>query len=449
YIYIYIYIYMDTETRDNYGAPPPVVRSTTIGYNEEKEPSLVSLIGGLAEKTGMHGLPNVQRSSSHCRKFFWLFITVSGLGLLIWQIVMAVQQFYSYPTTTTEISQNTPSLQFPAVTICNLNPVRVHAIHEAGEDIRSLFRGRESNENGEVNDRPPKFFNWDTEEDDIEDEDFTRSTKFIQYFAALEPKDRKAIGSNISSLLISCTFNGRKCGPKNFTYFSNYLYGNCFTFNAFLSKNSSKRLVSNKPGPLYGLSMTLFINQGEYVKDVAETAGARVIVHDQTDMPFPEDMGISTAPGTMSSIGIRLIKHFREDPPHGKCKNFTSSEIKLRNGFLQELKNISYSEQACKKTCYQQNVILKCGCADPIYNFEGEAFALESAAHKVEIEPCRLDNNTETMCKNKIQTDFSNGNLNCQTKCPPACVEDEYNLAASYSAWPSNVKIVSVHFQIR
>lgn len=148
---------------------------------------------------------------------------------------------------------------------------------------------------------------------------------------------------------------------SNFTQFVNYLYGNCFTFNAFLNSNKSKRFYSNKPGPLYGkrinhsfmllinffsgLTLTLYINQAEYIKDVAETAGVRVTVHDQTNMPFPEDNGISTAPGTLSSIGMRLTKHFREDPPHGMCQNFTKSEITTRNAFLNELKNISYTEQ--------------------------------------------------------------------------------------------------------
>lgn len=151
---------------------------------------------------------------------------------------------------------------------------------------------------------------------------------------------------------------------RNFTQFTNYLYGNCFTFNAFLDSNESRRSYSNKPGPLYGkisftfstyftlnsisslvgLSLLVYINQAEYIKDVAETAGVRVTIHDQTEMPFPEDRGISTSPGTLSSIGMRLTKHFREDPPHGACKNFSNSETIVTNAFLNELKNISYTE---------------------------------------------------------------------------------------------------------
>lgn len=74
---------METFTRDNTiinGAnPPKAMTVNSIAYNEEKEASFLTLVGGLAEKTGMHGLPNVQRSNSLFRKFFWLLITIAGL----------------------------------------------------------------------------------------------------------------------------------------------------------------------------------------------------------------------------------------------------------------------------------------------------------------------------------------------------------------------------------
>lgn len=77
---------MNTYTKDNtlVNGPSPVkvVTSNSVAYNEEKEPSFLALVGGLAEKTGMHGLPNVQRSNSLFRKIFWLLITIAGLCIL-------------------------------------------------------------------------------------------------------------------------------------------------------------------------------------------------------------------------------------------------------------------------------------------------------------------------------------------------------------------------------
>lgn len=77
-----------------------------------------------------------------------------------------------------------------------------------------ILKGRTANEDGEVNAKPTKYFNWDEEEPDREDEDFKRSSQFIQYYAALPKKDREKIGYNITTFLLACTFNGRTCGPK-------------------------------------------------------------------------------------------------------------------------------------------------------------------------------------------------------------------------------------------
>ena len=53
--------------------------------------------------------------------------------------------------------------------------------------------------------------------------------------------------------------------------------------------------------------MTFNIDQDDYQPDLAQTAGVRVVVHDQTRMPFPEDEGMSVPPGQISFIGIRKV----------------------------------------------------------------------------------------------------------------------------------------------
>ncbi len=47
---------------------------------EKGEKSLSGAVSGLAENTGMHGLPNIYRSKSICRKSAWIIILLAGLG---------------------------------------------------------------------------------------------------------------------------------------------------------------------------------------------------------------------------------------------------------------------------------------------------------------------------------------------------------------------------------
>ena len=53
--------------------------------------------------------------------------------------------------------------------------------------------------------------------------------------------------------------------------------------------------------------MKLFVEQYEYVKSLSDAAGVRLVVHNQTSMPFPEDDGINISPGTKTFVGLRRV----------------------------------------------------------------------------------------------------------------------------------------------
>ena len=54
--------------------------------------------------------------------------------------------------------------------------------------------------------------------------------------------------------------------------------------------------------------MELFIEQVEYLVGITNEAGIRLVIHNQTYMPIPEDEGINLQPGTHSSIGISRVR---------------------------------------------------------------------------------------------------------------------------------------------
>ena len=49
------------------------------------------------------------------------------------------------------------------------------------------------------------------------------------------------------------------------------------------------------------------IAQNEYTELLGEEAGARVVVHPQNRMPFPEDEGFVAKPGKLTSVGIKKV----------------------------------------------------------------------------------------------------------------------------------------------
>jgi len=50
----------------------------------------------------------------------------------MWQVTLAVMKYYKYPVKTQILHKKAGQLVFPAVTICNLNPLRLNLLSQAG-----------------------------------------------------------------------------------------------------------------------------------------------------------------------------------------------------------------------------------------------------------------------------------------------------------------------------
>ena len=56
-----------------------------------------------------------------------------------------------------------------------------------------------------------------------------------------------------------------------------------------------------------GLTLTLFVNQDEYIGDLSSDAGVRIAVHRADQFPFVEDQGFNVGVGQKKSIRIRAV----------------------------------------------------------------------------------------------------------------------------------------------
>lgn len=127
--------------------------------------------------------------------------------------------------------------------------------------------------------------------------------------------------------------------------------GNCFTFNNGSTRNATRA------GPIYGLRVIFKTNITEYLL-TSDTAGMKILIHDQSEYPFPDIFGYSVQAGTATSIGVTYTQISRLGAPYGECTNDKPSNY---------LFPLDYSTEGCQRSIYQTDMVSACDCYDPGY----------------------------------------------------------------------------------
>ncbi|XP_077997315.1 uncharacterized protein LOC144450544 [Glandiceps talaboti] len=227
-------------------------------------------------------------------------------------------------------------------------------------------------------------------------------------------------GHQAEDFILQCTFEQRQCTYRDFKVSGNDKYGNCFTFNH--GTNGTEIRNSTKPGSSYGLTLTLFTEQSEYISLFGRDSGVRVSVHKPDVEPFPEENGLNVRPGTATAIVLRQGISSRLSEPYGNC---TEDESLDTNGFRNTL-------SSCNHKCVQDTMLLECGCVD----------RASSNGPR-----CMFLNKTQETCRQLIYFLQQHNQIDCNCKRP--CGEVRYERTVSESYWPSdsylNRLLTSVH----
>ncbi|XP_071964501.1 epithelial sodium channel subunit gamma-like [Antedon mediterranea] len=468
------------------------------GEQHKEEGDVLPMVNDLLKNSSSHGLPNIYSAQSLVGKFFWAAVFFTGLCLMLWQVYELFVAYFAYEYIVGIEVRFNRSLPFPAVTICNLNPIKQSILERSSEAFRSEFdasyiadkvawmesntqqsvpvakgeqsgpvtveyyttniedtatessgSGRKarganpvpippsppptsfttsSNEgiNSTFNSTEPPVKSWD----ELENKEYfeAQSTEYIRMkklrIALSEiPLEQKIImGHTLQDILLDCSWKGFQCGPQNFTTFYHYQYGNCYTFNNGVE---NPVLTTSRPGPNYGLSLELFVDQDEYMEGMTDAAGFRVSVHEPNVMPFPEDDGLSIGPGQRSSLATRVLEMDRLGSPWGDC---TDANLYTTKDIFINCYNVKYSKQACERSCYQYAVIEACDCADTHFPFPPEVLT--------RIRPCDTEANiNHRKCIGDMERKYDENDLRCN--CNQTCHDTVYMPSVTQSEWPA------------
>ncbi|CAB3990401.1 amiloride-sensitive sodium channel subunit gamma-2-like [Paramuricea clavata] len=292
--------------------------------------SFKKLLKNFASDTSFGGISKATLSDGHIRRFIWFLISATCYGFTIYMCYLLIMTYLEKPIKTSVDISYEKNIDFPSVTVCNLNQFRLSKVQNLTK-IEAILRDFSNNKRNKsdgssfensVEAQSKAFkekFNNDIDDDGQNIGDGQISVdegKVIEELvaiaaAAVDEDELKNAGHQFHDMLLSCSWKGFDCKSGYFTKFWvqswNWKFGNCFTFNPGADEAGDSLSVFriSKPGPNYGLSLDINIEQNQYVPQLTDEAGANIIIHNARQMPFPYDEGITVPPGFSSSIAIR------------------------------------------------------------------------------------------------------------------------------------------------
>ncbi|KAI4570840.1 hypothetical protein MJT46_006357 [Ovis ammon polii x Ovis aries] len=217
------------------------------GPEEARLPA--SDIRAFASSCTMHGLGHVfGPGAPPARRGLWAAAVLLALATFLYQVAGRVRYYGEFHHETALEERESRRLTFPAVTLCNVNPLRrsrltPNDLHWAGPALLGLEPAEHAAYLRALGrpPAPPGFMPSPT---------FDVARLYARAGHALE------------DMLLDCRYRGWPCGPENFTTIFTRM-GQCYTFNS--GADGAELLSTPKGGTGNGLEVMLDVQQEEYL----------------------------------------------------------------------------------------------------------------------------------------------------------------------------------------
>ncbi|XP_042911558.2 acid-sensing ion channel 2-like [Parasteatoda tepidariorum] len=386
-------------------SPPKLANFVTDHVLKDSSIPIISQIGNARTKVG---------------KGLWFFILLIGLIACIYQTQRFLNIYLSYPVVITLEEKQNMALNFPGITICNLNRMKYEYERCENSDIieRGCIQSNSMRPGGMFHTHPSKSKNHFSERRDtisclnVKNKTIGDKTKmkieFLSKYMTMNEANREFVGHQASDLIKYCWFDGKPCSHTDFAHFPSLRYGNCYVFNKV--DGSKLPLKSTSIGYTSGLELVINLEVEQYVS-FTPSVGLRVLIHDITEEPNPEEVGININPGFETSIALKQTVIERLPAPYrDRCINYIT-RVNQSN------------EEECMKICLQEQSFQMCDCIDPT------VMILRDLKH------CNLRDETDVCCLDDVQDRIALGDSPCD--CPLACTSTSYEEELSKALWPS------------
>lgn len=83
-----------------------------------------------ASRTGIHSMASISEARSNFRRVLWSFVLLTALAVYVYQLREMAIKYFSHPVKTTTTIEYKMPMEFPAVTVCNLNPFKASKLRD-------------------------------------------------------------------------------------------------------------------------------------------------------------------------------------------------------------------------------------------------------------------------------------------------------------------------------
>ena len=376
----------------------------------------------LSASSTSHGYPNMFRTKYWSVRIMWLVFFVAAALFCAFMIYRSVNDYLQYDVVTKIKEYSELPTDFPAITICNLNPLLSENSYSILQPYLKEITINIDPYVDETNLTVSQIQSLSSSYEDL------LSAKTFALNDAMDPSfndsNRAALGLDFGKSLIYCKYNGKLCNETDFNWYYMYEYGNCYQFNS--GKNSKPIKKSYIAGNRNGLYLELYPYETETEYSIQSDAGLIVFIHNQTSKPVPSE-GIKLKSSLYTNILLEKSYTEKYPYPYSDCLDLEETEFDRTYYDAIISSSARYSQKVCFDLCLQNIVIKKCGCYDLKY------------LKLFNSPPCL--NSTQIECSNEEYLNFIDTDINtiCDSNCPLECDSQKFEYKISAADFPSEI----------
>ena len=237
--------------------------------DELRKQKIKEHLDDLIENSSLHGLSYIFDTRHSIRRIIWFFITVIAFCYSMHKVYQSTVNYFDYPFNTARMRRYVNELEFPAVSFCNLNDMRLSVMKGTMVDAAILDH---------------------TLRETVTADEYRNVTRSAVH--------------KLDEMLVECIFDGQKCSHKNFTEFDWMQGDRCFTFNS--GGRGHNVLSVHGTGVHRSLMLTINVQHYDYYRD-RSVSGIHLILHGHDETPV-RIRGPMIPPGFTTYIQVEKKK---------------------------------------------------------------------------------------------------------------------------------------------